>query len=63
MISGDGIGDGGGKDEEEGWDFMIIFIVFGKLGCTIVLSGRRKRAVLNKKMWQLSFFFPVSLTK
>lgn len=46
MISGDGIGDGGGEDE--GWDFMIIFIVFGKLGCTIVLSGRRKRAVLNK---------------
>lgn len=63
MISGDGIGDDVGKDEEEGWDFMIIFIVFGKLGCTIVLSGRRKRAVLNKKMWQLSFFFPVLLTK
>lgn len=62
MISGDGIGDGGGKGEDEGWDFMIIFIVFGKLGCTLVLSGRRKRAVLNKKMWQL-VFFPVSLTK
>lgn len=27
MISGDGIGDGGGKGEDEGWDFMIIFIV------------------------------------